>query len=236
MDLLTITISVSLVLIGTLLIWRRHIPTLGRVKSPAALEIPKRSLEDQRLLVEAIASWTEGLRDAISGSSGIEQAIITTGKFAPEVIAPQVDRLVASLRYESVVTSLKRFSSEVGHPTCDFVVVALVTAAENQTRDLSQLLSHLSECARFECESYLRIWVSRARTRSSVRIIGWSVGVFVTGLFVFNRSYLIPYFSASGTVVALVIVMMFGVSLHWLRRIAQIQSPSRLFDTALSGA
>lgn len=233
---MTILGAGCLVFLGVLLIGRRHIHGLVALNSRKKGGSPKRGLDDQRVLVEAIACWTEGLRDAISGSSGIEQAIISTGKFAPDVISPQVNRLVASLRYESVVTSLKRFSSEVGHPTCDFVVVALVTAAENQTRDLSQLLSHLSECARFECESYLRIWVSRARTRSSVRIISWSVGVFAAGLFAFNRSYLAPYFSPVGAMVAVVVAATFGLSLYWLRWIAQIQSPSRLFDSALSGA
>lgn len=236
MDLVSIVFAVSLVLGGLWLTGRHRI---GGWSMPLQWRKSSRNaghLEEQKRLVEAIAAWTEGLRDAISGSSGIEHAIITTGRFAPAIIEPQVSRLVASLRYEPLTLSLKRFANEVGHPTCDFVVVALVTAAENQTRELSLLLSHLSECARSECESYLRIWVSRARSRSAVRIISWSVLIFTAGLFVFNRAYVSPYFSPTGAVVGFTIVVVFAASLAWLRTIARIDVPTRLFSQALTGA
>lgn len=232
---MTIALALAFVVVGVWLLGRRspEHPLMGRWRD--AQESSRRGLEDQRSLVEAIASWTEGLRDAISGCSGIEQAILSTGKFSPEVIAPHVNRLVASLRYEPMGTALRRFSADVDHPTCDFVVVALLTAAEHQTRDLSRLLSHLSECARAECDSYLRIWVSRARTRSSVRIISWSVGVFTCGLFVFNRTYLLPYLSPMGAVVGSVVLVIYCVSFVWLHRIAEIDSPRRLLTLPATG-
>lgn len=223
----------SLVVAGLWLI-RRNWSTDGRVVSSIARwRSGAPSLQDQRRLVEAIAVWTEGLRDAIAGASGIEQAIITTGTHSPAPIAQQVGRLVASLRYEPLATGLRRFASDIGHPTCDFVVVALLTAAENQTREMAQLLSHLSECARAECDSYLRIWVSRARNRSAVRIISWSVLSFTVGLFVLNRAYVAPFFTPSGSLVLCVMALMFALSISWLRRISRIEPNARLFSHVL---
>lgn len=186
---------------------------------------------DHRVLVEAIAAWTENLRDAMSAASGLEQAIISTAVHVPSALETPVRRLVASLRYQSLEEALRRFADDVSHPTCDFVVAALITAARHQTRDLGMLLTHLSECARSECHLYLRIWVSRARSRTAVRIITSVVAIFVGGLFLFNRSYLSPFVSVTGMVVASCITMSFVMSLMWLTRIAEVRTPDRLFQS-----
>ena len=182
----------------------------------------------QRQLVESIAAWTENLRDTMAAASGLEQAIIATAERSPKAIEAPLQRLVASLRYESLEVSLRRFADEVDHPTCDFVVAALTTSSRHQTRDIHTLLGHLSECARAECHLYLRIWVSRARSRTAVRIITAVVLAFVGGLILFNRQYLAPFFSLTGASVALVISASFITSLVWLSRIADVQTPDRL--------
>ena len=187
-----------------------------------------RPAEDQRILVEAIASWTESLRDTISAASGLEQAIIATENHCPRAIAEPVQRMVASLRYGTFEDALRRFADDVAHPTCDFVVAALITASAHHSRDLAQLLGHLSECSRSECELYLRIWVSRARTRTSVRIISGTIASFALGLFVFNIGYLRPFFTAEGFIVFLFVGGCFGSSLTWMSRIARVETPARL--------
>jgi hypothetical protein len=192
--------------------------------------VRKRQADDQRALVEAVATWTENLRDTISASSGLEQAIIATELHSPRAISVPVRQLVASLRYGSLEDGLRRFADDVAHPTCDFVVAALITTAQHQTRDLGQLLGHLSDCARSECHLYLRIWVSRARSRSVVRIITGTVGTFIGGLVLFNRPYLAPFASAEGIVVAFSISLSFGFAIWWLQRIARIPTPARFLS------
>jgi hypothetical protein len=187
--------------------------------------------KDLRPTVEAIAVWTENLRDAMSASSGLEQAIISTASHSPTVLNTPIQRLVASLRYESMDIALRRFADEVSHPTCDFVVVALITASKHQTRDLGQLLTHLSECARAECHLYLRIWVSRARSRTAVRIIVSVVAAFISGLFLFDRQYLMPFASTNGVAVAIAVLILFGLSLFWLMQMARVKTPDRLFES-----
>lgn len=187
-----------------------------------------RPAEDQRILVEAIASWTESLRDTISAASGLEQAIIATENHCPRAIAEPVQRMVASLRYGTFEDVLRRFADDVAHPTCDFVVAALITASAHHSRDLAQLLGHLAECSRSECELYLRIWVSRARTRTSVRIISGTIASFALGLFVFNIGYLRPFLTTEGFIVFLFVGVCFGSSLTWMNRIARVETPARL--------
>lgn len=188
----------------------------------------RRQADDQRELVESIAIWTESLRDAVSASSGLEQAVLATETHCPKNLRQPMQLLVASLRYGSLEDGLRRFADDVAHPTCDFVVAALVTSARHQTKDLAQLLTHLAECARSECHLYLRIWVSRARSRTSIRIINGSVAAFIAGLLLLNPTYLRPFIGFEGIMVLLGICVLFATAITWLQRIASIAIPARL--------
>ncbi|MEY3805302.1 MAG: hypothetical protein RIR69_114 [Actinomycetota bacterium] len=183
--------------------------------------------QDQRVIVEAIASWTENLRDVISASSGLHEAVITTSQCPPQPIADAVQRLAAALRYQPLEVSLREFADEVAHPTCDFVVAALIIASQNQARDIALLLSHLAECARSECDLYLRVWVSRARSRTAVRIVTGAVVFFFSGIMLFSSSYLQPFLSIQGLCVLAGIIAVFVVSIRWMTQIAHIELPQR---------
>ncbi len=182
---------------------------------------------DEQVLVEAIASWTEQLRDTLAGSHGLEQVIIATASHAPLAIAPAVERLAVFISYGSLSDGLRRFAEDVDHPTADFVTAALVTASQHQARDIGLLLGHLAQCARDEGRMRTRIWVGRARTRSAVRIITTVVLLFVLGLFMLNREYLRPYSSVTGQVILGLILAGFAVALLMMQKMSQIETPER---------
>ncbi|MFA5775219.1 MAG: hypothetical protein WC864_07565 [Ilumatobacteraceae bacterium] len=182
---------------------------------------------DEQVLVEAIASWTEQLRDTLAGSHGLEQVIIATASHAPLAISPAVERLAMFIPYGSLSDGLRRFAEDVDHPTADFVTAALVTASQHQARDIGLLLGHLAQCARDEGRMRTRIWVGRARTRSAVRIITTVVLLFVLGLFIFNREYLKPYSSVTGQVILGLILAGFAVALLMMQKMSQIETPER---------
>lgn len=197
---------------------------LRKVKRQSAAH---HEVSDQSEIVEAIATWTENLRDTISASAGLEQAIFAGENHAPKAIKDPVQRLIAGLKYGTFDDALRRFADDIAHPTCDFVVAALITSAVHQTRDVAQLLTHLSECARSECHLYMRIWVSRARMRTAVRIITGSVLCFVIGLVVFNATYLKPFVSIEGGVVLILILSSFAFALVSMQKMSNIAMPSR---------
>ena len=177
--------------------------------------------------VEAIAAWAEMLRDTIAGAAALEQAIAATGPLAPAPIAEPVARLAVHLDIEPLPAALRRFADEVDHPTCDFVVAALVIAAEKEARDLGPLLGQLATCARDEAKMRTRIWIDRAKTRTSVKVIAGCVLLFAAGLLIFSRSYLQPYDTAAGQIALLVIGAIFAGSLIAMDRMARIEVPER---------
>jgi Flp pilus assembly protein TadB len=182
---------------------------------------------DEQAVVEAIASWTEQMRDTLAGAHGLEQAIVVTAKHAPLPIADAVERLAAFMTYGSLQDGLRRFAEEVDHPMADFVVAALVTATQHQARDLGVLLGHVAQCARDESRMRSRVWVGRARTRSAVRIITGVVSTFIGGLFIFNRAYLDPYTSIQGQLILSCVLAMFATAIVLMHSMSHIQAPER---------
>lgn len=192
-----------------------------------ALKSKQRLRRDERGLADAIATWTEQLRDTLAGAHGLEQAIVATSVHAPLAISSAVSRLSAQMQYGKLSDGLRRFAEDVDHPISDFVAAALITATEYQARDLAQLLGHLAQCAREEGRMRTRIWVGRARTRSSVRIISFVVVGFVSALVIFNRDYLNVYSSFEGQVILSGIFVLFGCSLIMLDQFSRIAAPQR---------
>ena len=199
---------------------------------------PSRRTADDTKLVEALAVWTEQLRDTMAGARGLEQALTVTASTAPIVIRPAVQQLSAELGFTNLPDAVRNFATVVHHPLADFVAAALITASENQVRDMGSLLGNLAECCRDDVRMRTRVWVARARIRSAVRIISVVVVAFVGGLMAFNPSYLAPYASPTGLIALAIVISMFAVSFVLLQRLGQFSAPQRFIarrtDRALS--
>jgi tight adherence protein B len=185
------------------------------------------SHEREMAVVEGIATWTEQIRDTLAAANGLEHALSATAALAPNAIAGPVERLAARIDYERLPDALRRLADEINHPMADFVVAALVIAAEKEARDLGALLTHLSESARGEAQMRSRVWVGRARSRSAVRIIVTVVVLFILGLLTFNRAYLQPYDSASGQFVLGAVLAIFAGAFVMMQRMGAIKMPQR---------
>lgn len=177
--------------------------------------------------VEAIATWAEQIRDTLRAAGGLQSAIVASSRLAPQALAVPLGRLVARLEYERIADALRRFAREVDHPTADFVVTALITAAEHEARDLAALLGQLSATARAEAQLRTRVWIGRTRTRTAVRTIAVVVPLMVGAVMVLDRDYLRPYDSASGQVVLGAVLGVFVMALVIMDRLGRLHLPER---------
>lgn len=181
-------------------------------------------------VAEAVALWSEQLRDTLAAAHGLQQTIVATAPHAPSIIRPAVARLAAALPYGSVSQSLRQFAHEVDHSSADFVAAAMIAATEHEARDVASLLGHLAQCARDEAQMHQRVWVGRARTRTAVKIIMGTVVGFVAALMVLNREYLEPYSTTSGQLTLVGIFAVFAGALIMLQRGSQIVLPDRFIS------
>ncbi|MEU3622532.1 pilus assembly protein TadB [Amycolatopsis coloradensis] len=171
--------------------------------------------------IEAIASWTEMLRDVLSAAAGLEQAILATAPLAPAAIRGEVVTLTARLESgQRLAPALRALARELDDPTADLVLAALVLAAEHQARQLGDLLGSLATTAREQAAMRMRVETGRARTRTSVRVIVATTLTFAAGVVLFNRNYLDVYNTATGQLVLLLIGGLFAAGFAWLARIA----------------
>lgn len=178
--------------------------------------------------IEAIAEWTEMLRDTLVAAAGLEQAILATAPACPEAIREEITELAVRLeRGERLAPSLRNLAEQLRDPTADLVISALVLAAEHQARQLADLLGELASEAREQASMRMRVEAGRARTRTSVRVIVITTLSFATGLVLLNRGYLAPYDTAFGQIMLLLVGTLFAAAFAWLARIARLREPER---------
>ena len=176
---------------------------------------------------EAIASWTEMIRDSIVAASGLEEAITATAAVAPGPIAPEVRTMVRRLEHQTLPEALIGFGHDLHHPSGDLVVAALVIASRLEASDLSSLLSRLADAARGEARMRIRVEVGRTRVRTATKVI---VGVLLSSLLFLaavNRPYLEVYDSPVGQFVLAIVGATFALGGWLLARMAAIELPDR---------
>lgn len=183
--------------------------------------------EDGVARTQAIATWTEMIRDNMAGAAGLEQALIATASVAPAPIAAEVRRFVHRLDDIPLAEALARLGDDLNHPSADLVVAALTNAVRMESRELGPLLSRLAESIRGDVRMRLRVEVGRARIRTSARIVMGVTVFVVVFLYLFSRPLLDVYDSAIGQLWLLLILGIFVGGAWLMNHYSQVEMPER---------
>jgi Flp pilus assembly protein TadB len=178
--------------------------------------------------VEALAGWTESLRDTIAGAVGLEQAIPASARAAAPVLRPHLDALVDRLRARTPLPdALQHLADEIDDASADIIVAALILNARLRGPGLRQVLGALAKSAREEVDMRQRVMAQRSSTRRSVQIVVGVSVAFVLGLSIFNREFVEPYGTAVGQLVLACVCGLFALGFWWLRKLSTIETPER---------
>ncbi|MEY9963385.1 tight adherence protein B [Streptacidiphilus sp. MAP12-16] len=187
--------------------------------------------------IEALATWTEQLRDTLAAASGLEQGIRATASLAPEAIRPQVTALVANLDARMrLPQALTLFAEELADPAADLVAIALISGSARQSGRLADLLGTLAASSRAQVVTRVRASAARASTRTSVRVITITTFVLAAALIVINSSFLRPYQSLGGQLALAAVAGIFTLAFHWLVKINTFPEPPRLLNPHTAAA
>jgi hypothetical protein len=116
--------------------------------------------------LEALAQWTESLRDLAQKDSGLESVIPKTVDGASDVLVAPLRRMSRSLSVRvPLPEALSRFADDVDDAKADQVVAALALAARQRQGRLSRVLSAQSKSLREELEIRTKVM----RERNSIR-------------------------------------------------------------------
>lgn len=174
----------------------------------------------------AVAAWTEMLRDTLSASSGLEEAVTATAPLAPPAIQPAIAGLASRLGRVPLAAALASFADEVADPTADLVVSALILGAQGEAQHLADLLSALADSARDDANMRLGVHAARASTQTAVRVVAGFTIAMVVGLVLLNGSYLKSYASAGGQAILAVVFALFAGGLVWLHVMSRFEAPA----------
>ena len=185
------------------------------------------SAEDEIEKVEAIATWTEQIRDTMNASAGLQQSLVATAVNGPAAIKHELAAFARRAPRGDLASALRQLGLDLHHPSSDLVVAGLVSAAELDAGRLVPLLSRLANSIRDEAQMRVRIEVSRARVRTSMKIVGFFVGLTVTLMVIVGRELLGGYETAMGQIWLLVVGGVVVLAVWSTRKLAEVRQPER---------
>ena len=179
--------------------------------------------------LEALATWTESLRDTIAGAVGLEQAIPSSLRVAAPSLRDPLARLVDRLHTRvPMPDALRGLADDLDDPSADLIIGALIINARLRGPGLRDLLGALATAVREELDVRRKVSAERRLTRRSAQIVVLvSVGLAL-GLAVLNPGYVHVYDSPLGQLVLAVVVALYAAGFMWMRRLATFEAPERL--------
>ena len=178
--------------------------------------------------LEAIATWSESLRDTMAAAIGLEQAIIASVEAAPAAIAPQLQRLGGRLRsHIPVPQALAAFAEEFDDASVDLVVAALIMNSRLRGSGLVGTLTALALTAREELDMRTRVEEGRKNLRRNARTIIFVTLAFAGGLMLLSREYLAPYGTITGQMMLGLVVALFVAGFCWVRKASRVDTAPR---------
>jgi len=181
-----------------------------------------RAEQAQITRLEALVTWTEGLRDTTDAHASLEQAIPATAANAPPAIRQPLIRLIGQIRARVPMdTALLGLAAQLEDASADLIIAALILNIRRRGDGLSRVLSGLAASAREELDMRRRVSAGRAGLRRGVQIVVVITVVFGMFLVVFSGEYVKPYSTPAGQVALAVVVSIFAVGFFWMRQLSE---------------
>lgn len=177
---------------------------------------------------EAVATWTEMLRDTIAAHAGLQEAVAVTARVAPEPIREEVQLLSVRAEREGLSAALRQFAADLRDPVADLVVASLVIAADRQAQRVADLLTQIAKASREQASMRMRVEAGRARTYASSKALVVITFVLAVFLMVFSPTFMRPYDTVTGQIVLMAIGALFAGALWGLVALGRPAAAPRL--------
>ncbi|MGB7981073.1 MAG: type II secretion system F family protein [Candidatus Nanopelagicales bacterium] len=208
-------------------------PALGVGAGAAAIGLPAMAAGGRRAeitidRVEAVEEWTRRLADVLAIGVGLEQAISTAARSAPEPISAEVATLAARIAARTPTeTALRRFAEDLDDASADLVVAALILAARRRGPGVAGALTAIADSVGEEVAARRRIEADRAKPRTTARAVTTiTLAIIAAGML--NRGYTGPYGTLLGQVVLATTLGFFAAALWWMHSMTLTTAPARV--------
>lgn len=180
---------------------------------------------------DAVASWAESLRDAMSGSHGVQGALLSVAPSAPPVI-----RQDALLMAEEIVMGvpmadgLADFARRVDNPVSDLVCAVMAHAVRHSASEVPEMLESIAATARERARAHAQIEASRAKPKRTVQLSALLIVVLAGLILTMMRGLIEPLISPSGQIPVTIATTMVVGAFIWMSQLAKVRRPLRLLD------
>jgi tight adherence protein B len=189
---------------------------------PYLLVVPKP--RDVQLL-EALDRWVRSLAATLATGKSVTDAIRTSRRTAPPLIADEIGTLVLRLNNRwNTDDALRRFADDLDSADADGVIAALMLAARRGANGASLTLQALADSLQAQLKSRRVIEVERSKPYVVVRQVTVISLVTLGGVYLLAADFFTPYRTPLGQVVLAVLLVLYLASLVLMRRRAQ-QAP-----------
>ena len=180
--------------------------------------------------VEALATWTEQLRDVLMAGDQPIGAIQATVSTCPEPVRPQVRALASRLGRQPEQVVLRQFADDLDDPTADLIAAGLLVALTKGGR-AERVLSSLAQQARHQAERRKLLEAEREPARREVWwVTGLMTAQLIGGLVFARSSYLAPYRTLGGQVVLCALLGAFLALIVYVQRLSRFTRPARFLS------
>ena len=180
--------------------------------------------------IEAYSQWTEQVRDLVSASGSLFEAVGLSADNAPELIRPTVQKMADMVRTVGLTQALDWFAEESGSPYADRLVLGMKIAWDSGAR-VTESFENTARAMRAEVEMRRRNEVANKRGWTQVVSMLVVTMLSVLFMFVFNRGYFDPFGSLVGQTVLLATGGLIYGNVFWVLKLSEAGLPIRLLHT-----
>jgi tight adherence protein B len=180
-------------------------------------------------LGEAIATWTETVRDGLGAGRHLRAALAASCDQPPAELAEPLAHLSANLDTKAVPDALRALRREVTHPAIGPVIAVLDIAYRRGTGDLIRLMATQVDTTRDDVARLRDQHALRARHRRSMTLLLALFTAAVTGVLLVWPAFFAAYRTPAGQLVLTALGAVVAGAVHTLIRMGQPDLPPDVF-------
>ena len=206
----------------------------GGVMGPIMYRAPRKR-QEFIAEIEAYSQWTEQVRDLVSASGSLFEAVTLSADQAPMQLRPKVVEMSLMARTVGLPPALDWFAAQMKSPFADRLVLGMKIAWDSGAR-VSEAFDDTAKAMRAEVEMRRRNEVANARSWTQVvSMVGITVGSVLL-MFVFNKGFFDPFGSVIGQTILFAVGAMILGNVFWVMKLSQSGVPVRLLATDADAA
>jgi len=223
------------IVLGAVVGWVTGWPVAGLAAAAAVNLLPSLfsgpSQADVVAKLEAIAVWTEQLRDTMMVSKGLSEALQVTARVNSGPLEGPLGRMAVAVKVGlRPADALRTLAAELADPTADMVIAPLVMSAERDASQISGALHALAKEARREASQRREVDASRASARSEMRTVAIGSVAFMVAFWLVGRAtpLLTWYSTMTGQMVLALVFILMATGIWLMARLVRPRGAERI--------